>query len=94
MTFTKKTFGIAIFAVILGKHFSTKLQQKWLGRGTDNSTNEEIAIWAIDFYDNYKNRYCWKRIENGIKPLSNHCCTIDNLEDALVDFGYYKLNQS
>ena len=91
---SKQLSEVAMIAVILGDHFTAKLYEKMKldGKGYI-STSEEISVWSILFFNMHKNTNWEKVLENGLKPLSIELSSIECYDEAIIDFGFYKLNQ-
>ncbi|MEI6487727.1 MAG: hypothetical protein WCP52_02125 [Bacteroidota bacterium] len=82
----------AFIATILGDHFVDQLYPIMQERGTGYiSTAEEIVNWSLEFFDKH-NETNWEDVlENGMSPLSTEMQSIICYDDAIIDFGYWKL---
>ena len=85
---------VAMIAVILGDHFAEKLYLKMQERGTGYvSTFETIGQWAVEFYNKHKKTNWEQVLEDGMKPLSREMSSVICYDDAVIDFGFYKLDK-
>lgn len=85
---------VAIIATILGDNFTEKLLEKVKQQGAGYfSTVEIIAEWSVIFFTNHK-KVNWEEVlEKGMKPLSKELSSIISYDEAIIDFGYYKLSK-
>ena len=84
---------VAMIAVILGDHFAEKLYSKMQERGTGYvSTFETIGQWSVEFYNKHKKTNWEQVLEDGMKPLSTEMQSVICYDDAVIDYGFYKLN--
>lgn len=85
---------VAMIAVILGDHFTEKLYEEMQKRGTGYiSTVEEIGKWAVEFYRKHRKTNWENALENEMKPLSKEMKSVICYDEAILDFGFFKLNQ-
>jgi hypothetical protein len=85
---------VAMIAVILGDHFAEKLYLKMQERDTGYvSTAETIAQWSLAFYKKHKKTNWEQVLEDGLKPLSKEMSSVICYDDAIIDFGFYKLDK-
>ncbi len=84
----------AFIASILGDNFVDKLYPVMQERSTGYiSTAEEVANWAIEFFEKHKDTDWEAVLENGIEPLSKEMQSIICVDDAIIDYGYWRLSQ-
>jgi hypothetical protein len=85
---------VAMIAVVLGDHFAEKLYVKMQQNGTGYvSTFEEIGAWAVEFFNKHKKTNWEQALEEGMKPMSKEMLSVICFDDAIIDFGFYKLNK-
>lgn len=93
MTCEQQLLEVAQIGVILGDHFAEKLYKKMQEHGTGYvSTFEQIGCWAVEFFKKHKNTNWEEALENELEPLSNEMTSINCFDDAVIDFGHYKLS--
>ena len=85
---------VAVIATILGDNFTEKLLEKVRQKGAGYfSTVEIIAEWSVIFFTNHK-KVDWQDVlEKGMIPLSKELSSIMSYDEAIIDFGYYKLSK-
>ena len=84
----------AFIAAILGDNFADKLYPLMQERGTGYiSTAEEIAKWSMEFFEKHKGTEWEALLGNGINPLSKEMQSIICVDDAIIDYGYWRLSQ-
>lgn len=94
MKLKQQLHEVAMIAVILGDHFAEALYTKMQELGTGYvSTFEEIGHWAVEFFEKHKKTNWEDVLDEGMKPLSKEMTSVICYDDAVIDFGYYKLGQ-
>lgn len=85
---------VALIAVILGDHFTEKLYTLIQQQGQGYmATADTLSDWAIEFEKKHRKTNWEKVLEKGMKPLSKEMSSIICFDDAIYDFGYYKLQK-
>lgn len=74
---------------LLGKLYEVKQEN---GQGYID-TVDTISNWALEFAEKHKETNWEKVIEKGITPLSKETRKIICWDDAVVDYGQYKLEE-
>lgn len=94
MTIKEQLQEVGMIAAIIADHVTKELYEKMQQKGTGYiSTVETIGEWAVEFFVKHRKTNWEEVLEIGMKPLSNRMQEIICFDDAVIDFGYYKLNQ-
>lgn len=91
---SEELLQVAVIACLLGETFASKLYNKMRIRD-DRHIQEWLTIgsWAVLFFNKYKKTNWEEALDKGIKPMSSEIKVIENIKDAVLDFGYFKLDE-
>jgi len=83
---------VAMIAVVLGETFSNRLYNKMRLRDDKHiPVYITIGSWAVLFFNKHKKTNWENLLHNEVLPISKEIKSIENFQDAVLDFGYAKL---
>lgn len=91
---SEEMLQVAMIAVIMGETFAKKLYDKMRLRDDRHiPTWLTIGSWAILFFNKHKKTNWDETLDKGMIPMSSEIKSIENIQDAVLDFGYVKLKE-